>query len=184
MTSSDWRRATLISLNNAPTFLISCRYLFKPYQKIPDDDDEEEEQVDILDDVDEEIVDAEQVLSQDSEVNDAVSNEDDGTTTSSNVDIALFSSLTAMEEDDEFISEDEDESQATDPSAGVRTFSSGEVKKIWNALEQTNVLMARVRKLVNIMRSIAAIDHFIRNHQDGPPNGFVIDMRVSANDLF
>ncbi|CAF5155762.1 unnamed protein product, partial [Rotaria sp. Silwood1] len=55
--------------------------------------------------------------------------------------------------------------------------TNDENNQILKALHKTHALVVRTRKLVKLMRNVSAIDQYVRNHQDGPKNGFVIDIR-------
>lgn len=80
--------------------------------------------------------------------------------------------------DDSFISDDEEtyrSSQATYSSQPLNNID----EQILQLLNEIYCLMSRCRKLIKIIRNNGLIDQFIRNHADGPKNGFVSDIRVS-----
>ena len=79
-------------------------------------------------------------------------------------------------EEDQFIS-DEDESD--DSSYDLPNSIDNEKRELFQVLQHTHMLLVKTRKLVKIMRSVSVIDQYIRNHQGGPRNGFVVDIRVS-----
>jgi len=156
----------------------SFRHPFKPYQKNKDFDIDEDEFVDILDDdVEDEVVDAEQALVQIELDDNEQSNENNNVIMSSNIDISSPVVPTAVLDEDEFISDDE-ESNDSPPDLPVSIDELN--KEILELLYKTHSLALRTRKLVKIMRNISAIDQYTRNHPNGPDNGFVIDMRVSS----
>ncbi len=171
--------------------MFSFRYPFKPYRKntaFDDDDDDEDGFIDVNDDVEDEAVDAEQTFERIQLDNNNQSNATNNQSNDNNnmimtSDINNPSPLvpTAVVDEDEFISDDEDlNSSPPDLSA----LTDNEKKSIFEAQYKTHNLLSRTRKLIKIIRNICAIDQYVRNHPDGPNNGFIIDIRVSSNFLY
>ena len=142
------------------------------------DYDDDDEYFDVIDDVEDEVVDAEQIYAQNE------LNNNNGQASQTNVmgasldveDSSMISSISHSNED-EFISDDEDSSDSTiDLPASI----NNENKRMLEVLHKTHEVLAKTRKLVKITRNVSIIHHHIRNEQKSPNNGLVIDMRVSS----
>jgi len=169
------------------------RYPFKPYDKnVLIADDEEEEYIDIDDDVEEEVVDAEETYKQDqnnnnnnnsssSNINERTNEIDDLTVIFDNITVSPVPS-TNIPVDDEYISEDDNDTNSS--STEPHSLNNSELETLFTFLCKTRTLIGQVRKLAQTMKNVTAIDQFIRNHPNGPINGFVTDMRVSYNCLY
>jgi hypothetical protein len=159
--------------------LFSFRYPFKPYRKNTtfDDDDDEDEYVDIHDDVEDEVIDAEKMYNPIQLDNNTQSNENNNVIISSDIVIPSPVLPTTLLDEDEFISDDE---ELNSFSSDLLTLTDNEKKQLFEALHKTHALLLQTRKLVKIIRSISAIDQYVRNHPDGPDNGLIVDVRVSS----
>ncbi|CAF1963465.1 unnamed protein product [Rotaria magnacalcarata] len=155
------------------------RYPFKSHQMnrtVVDDDDDEF--IDINDDIEDDIIDVEEALKMTELTGNDNNqlNESSDTSAASRIDIESTVLPIAVVGEDQFVS-DEDESD--DSSSDLPNSIDNEKKEHFQVLQRTHILLIRTRKLVKIIRSVSVIDQYIRNHQDGPRNGFVIDIRVS-----
>jgi hypothetical protein len=160
--------------------LFSFRYPFQPYRKNAVFDDDEDEFIDINDDVEDEAVEAEQIFDRIQLDDNNQSNINSNVNMTPDVDILSPAVPTAVLDEDEFISDDEDLNSS---SPDLSALTDNEKKPILEALYKTQTLLIRIRKLVKTTRNICAIDQYVRNHPDGPDNGFIIDIRVSSTFL-
>ncbi|CAF1146292.1 unnamed protein product [Rotaria magnacalcarata] len=139
-------------------------------------DDDDDEFIDINDD----IIDVEEalkVIELTGNDNNQL-NESSDTSATSHIDIESAVLPIAAVGEDQFVS---DEDEFDDSSSDLPNSIDNEKKEHFQVLQRTHILLIRTRKLVKIIRSVSVIDQYIRNHQDGPRNGFVIDIRVNLN---
>ncbi|CAF4784136.1 unnamed protein product, partial [Rotaria socialis] len=149
-------------------------YPFKSYQKNIGLDDGDDDFIDIDDDVEDEIVDAEQA-SRSVELSDnGQPNENNDVNVSLNDDILSPVPPTNLLDEDEFISDDDD---SNDSSVDLPASNDNEKNQLLDVLRKSHGLLLRTRKMVKIMRNVSSIDQYVRNHEHGPCNGFVIDIR-------
>ncbi|CAF2053490.1 unnamed protein product [Rotaria magnacalcarata] len=138
-------------------------------------DDDDDEFIDINDD----IIDVEEalkVIELTGNDNNQL-NESSDTSATSHIDIESAVLPIAAVGEDQFVS---DEDEFDDSSSDLPNSIDNEKKEHFQVLQRTHILLIRTRKLVKIIRSVSVIDQYIRNHQDGPRNGFVIEIRVSC----
>ncbi|CAF3953662.1 unnamed protein product [Rotaria magnacalcarata] len=136
-------------------------------------DDDDDEFIDINDD----IIDVEEalkVIELTGNDNNQL-NESSDTSATSHIDIESAVLPIAAVGEDQFVS---DEDEFDDSSSDLPNSIDNEKKEHFQVLQRTHILLIRTRKLVKIIRSVSVIDQYIRNHQDGPRNGFVIDIRI------
>ena len=143
-----------------------------------DNDDREMEFIDVHDNVEDDILDAERTFAQIQSNKDKQSNENDNVVMSLNVETPSPDfSLVLLDDDDEFIS---DCDELNDSCPDISTLTDSRKKQLFDTLYKVNLLLIRIRRLVGITRSISAIDEYVRKHSDGPVNGFIFDIRVSS----
>ena len=87
---------------------------------------------------------------------------------------------TNLLDEDEFISDDDD---SNDSSVDLPASNDNEKNQLLDVLRKSHGLLLRIRKMVKIMRNVSSIDQNVRNHEHGPCNGFVIDIRVCLTFL-
>ncbi|CAF4146639.1 unnamed protein product [Rotaria magnacalcarata] len=136
-------------------------------------DDDDDEFIDINDD----IIDVEEalkVIELTGNDNNQL-NESSDTSATSHIDIESAVLPIAAVGEDQFVS---DEDEFDDSSSDLPNSIDNEKKEHFQVLQRTHILLIRTRKLVKIIRSVSVIDQYIRNHQDGPRNGFVIEIRI------
>ncbi|CAM4952705.1 unnamed protein product [Rotaria socialis] len=156
-------------------------YPFKSYQKNIGLDDGDDDFIDIDDDVEDEIVDAEQA-SRSVELSDnGQPNENNDVNVSLNDDILSPVPPTNLLDEDEFISDDDD---SNDSSVDLPASNDNEKNQLLDVLRKSHGLLLRTRKMVKIMRNVSSIDQYVRNHEHGPCNGFVIDIRTRWSSTF
>ncbi|CAF3354532.1 unnamed protein product, partial [Rotaria socialis] len=156
-------------------------YPFKSYQKNIGLDDGDDDFIDIDDDVEDEIVDAEQA-SRSVELSDnGQPNENNDVSVSLNDDILSPVPPTNLLDEDEFISDDDD---SNDSSVDLPASNDNEKNQLLDVLRKSHGLLLRTRKMVKIMRNVSSIDQYVRNHEHGPCNGFVIDIRTRWSSTF
>ncbi|CAF0843376.1 unnamed protein product [Rotaria sordida] len=147
------------------------RYSFKPYHKnkvVEDDEDESVEAEQIPDDI---------KLDNNKQLN-----QSDNITISSDIGIPSPVLPTTDLQEDEFISDDDEEESNDIPS--VLSSSIDNInKQILEIQHKTHHLVIRTRKLVGIMRSVV-IDQYVRNHENSPKNGFILDVQIRWNSTF
>ena len=140
--------------------------------------DDDDEFVDMLDDdEEEEIVDVEQPMDSVESENTEKSIEDNSLITPSTTDMQSTLLSSTVLEDNESISDDEDSQNSC---TVLPSSIDNDIKMIFQVLHQTHGVRIKSRKLIKIMRSIAIIDNYVRRHQSGPKNGFIIDTQVSS----
>ncbi|CAF5187910.1 unnamed protein product, partial [Rotaria magnacalcarata] len=135
---------------------------------------------DLTDDFDDEIINVEQEIYLIDLNGDKQSNETNNLIASSDIDVLPTTATTDVLED-EFISDSE---ESDDSSVDLPSSMDQENKQLLKLLHKTHALMVRTRKLVKIMRNIGQIDQYVRNHHNGPNNGFVVDIRIRWNSTF
>ncbi len=155
----------------------SSRHPFKPYQKNTTIDDDDDEYIDITEDIDDEIVDAEQISDHIAVDDSNKQSDENNMVVSSDIDIISSVLPTLTLDEDEFISEDE---EPQNPTLDLDASMDNENKQILEILYKTYGLLIRTRKLVKLTRNVCAIDQHVRNQQNGPNNGFINDIRVSS----
>ncbi|CAF4826577.1 unnamed protein product, partial [Rotaria socialis] len=101
-------------------------------------------------------------------------NENNDVNVSSNDDISSPVLPTNVLDEDEFMSNDND---SNDSSVDLPASIDNEKNQLLDVLRKTHGLLLLTRKMVKIMRNVSSIDQYVRNHERGPCNGFVIDIR-------
>ena len=170
------------------------RYPFKSYQRnvtdFEEDDDDDDELIDVFGDDDDNEHDGEQTINDTGEEEEDVEEEDEEKENrnegnnfipvASN-NLASSASSTAVVLDDDFISDDEESDEISDD---VTSSINVDDREMFTILQKTHTLLARIRKMVKIIRNIGALDQFVRNHRNGPKGGLILDMHVSRILIF
>ncbi|CAF3985596.1 unnamed protein product [Rotaria sp. Silwood1] len=159
------------------------KYPFKPYHKNKVVEDDEDDFVDIAADVEDELVEAEQTPDDIKLGNNKQLNQNDNITISSDIGIPSPVLPTTDLQEDEFISDDDEEESNDIPSVLPSSIDNVH-KQMLEIQHKTHTLVIRTRKLVGIIRSIAVIDQYVRNHENGPKNGFILDVQIRWNSTF
>ena len=165
-------------------FLYVHRHPFKPYEKGQSDDEDDDEadmpadvneDVDILDDDEDEGIDAEEAMNQCESEDDEGETERDDTLNTSRINNQSFDYSLPLAEEDDYLSDNGAAVEKPDSSSNHEP----ELGEMLDFLYELHDVVTQTRKLVDTIRSIAVIDQYIREFNDGPKNGFIIDMRVS-----
>ena len=167
------------------------RYPFKSYQRNVTDfgeDDDDDELIDVFGDDDDNEHDGEQTINDTGEEEEDVEEEEEEEKENRNegnnfIPVASnnLASSTAVVLDDDFISDDEESDEISDD---VTSSINVDDREMFTILQKTHTLLARIRKMVKIIRNIGVLDQFVRNHRNGPKGGLILDMRVSRILIF
>ena len=165
-------------------FFYLHRHPFTPYKKGHDDEEDDDEAdtpadvnegVEILDDDEDEGVDAEEAINQCESEDDEREYESDNTLNTSRINNQSFDYSLPLAEENDYLSDNEEAVEKPHSSLD----NESELGEMLDFLYELHDVVTQTRKLVDTIRSIAVIDQYIREFNDGPKNGFIIDMRVS-----